>query len=83
MKMNRPHANLVLFTVLAARSLQAAPMDDLILRDPGILAGPWEGKSGEDLVGLHLLISTNLKGSVEYLTQLQVRVDRIVDGDWG
>jgi hypothetical protein len=42
----------VLSATLALASLGAgASPDDQIMRDAGMLAGPWEGKSGDDLVG--------------------------------
>jgi hypothetical protein len=63
--------------------LAGAPADDQMMRDPGLLAGPWEGRSGDDLVGVYLKIITTLKGSAEYLTHLDVRVDRRIDMDWG
>ena len=80
---NRAQISLILLTVLAATSMHAAPSDDQIIHNPGMLAGPWEGKSGDDLVGVYLKIETALKSSVEYLTDFQVRVDQVVDRDWG
>jgi len=82
--MNGLPRNLLVATVFAIGSLLAtAPPDDHLIRDPGKLAGPWEGKSGDSLVGLYFLIDTTMKGSEEYWTSLQVRVDQFLgSGGW-
>jgi hypothetical protein len=84
MKGNFARAWLIVTTAFVITSLLAgAPADHQFMRDPGMLAGPWEGKSGDDLVGMYLRIHTSVNGSVVYLRDFDVRVDRVVDWDWG